>query len=102
MGTKVATKALHDTAVAVRLRDGSLLVGTLVDRTADSVRIVTSAGRMTLNASEVTEIKVINAADLHDGAYWAPDPHESRLFFGPTGRTLAKGAATSPTCISSS
>jgi hypothetical protein len=92
VGTKVATKALHDTAVAVRLKDGSLLVGFLVDRTADSVRIVTTAGRMTLNRSEVTEIKVIDPADLHDGVYWAPDPHDSRLFFGPTGRTLAKGS----------
>jgi hypothetical protein len=92
VGTTIATKALHDTTVAVRLKDGSLLVGLLVDRTADSVRIVTSGGRMTLNASEVTEIKVIDAADLHNGTYWAPDPHDSRLFFGPTGRTLAKGS----------
>ena len=89
---QVVTRALHDTTVTVRLKDGSLLVGLLVARTSDSVSIVTTAGRMTLTRSEVTEIRVINPADLHDGSYWPPDPHDSRLFFGPTGRTLAKGS----------
>ena len=35
---------------------------------------------------------MISPADIHDGSYWPPDPHDTRLFFGPTGRTLAKGS----------
>jgi hypothetical protein len=89
---QVVAKPLHEATVAVRLKDGSLLVGLLVDQTADSVRIVTSAGRMTLVRSAVAELKVINPAEIHDGTYWPADPHDTRLFFGPTGRTLAKGS----------
>jgi hypothetical protein len=47
---------------------------------------------MTLTRSAVEEVKVINPADIHDGSYWPPDPHDTRLFFGPTGRTLAQGS----------
>jgi hypothetical protein len=83
--------AARDSAVAVRLKDGSLIVGHLVEQTADTLRVVTSGGRMMIARSAVDELKVIDAADIHDGAYWPPDPHNTRLFFGPTGRTLAKG-----------
>jgi hypothetical protein len=80
-----------DSTVAVRLHDGSLLVGHLTEQTADSVVLVTGGGRMKLARSAITELKVINPSDLHDGVYWPPDPHDTRLFFGPTGRVLGKG-----------
>jgi hypothetical protein len=89
---QVAARQLNEASVAVRLKDGSLLVGLLVDQAPDSVRIVTSAGRMTLARSAIAELKVINPAEIHDGSYWPADPHDTRLFFGPTGRTLAKGS----------
>jgi hypothetical protein len=93
----------RDSTVVVRLRDGSQIVGRLVEQTPDSVRLVTSAGRMTLTRSAVTELKVINPADIHDGSYWPVDPHETRLFFGPSPAARSpRAAATSPTCISSS
>jgi hypothetical protein len=82
----------HDSTVAVRLMDGSQIVGRLAGQTADSVSIVTSAGRMTLARIAITELKGVNPAEMHDGSYWPPDPHDTRLFFGPTGRTLAKGS----------
>ena len=80
-----------DSTVAVRLHDGSLLVGHLAEQTADSVVLVTGSGRMKLSRSAITELKVVNEADVHDGVYWSPDPHDTRLFFGPTGRVLGKG-----------
>jgi hypothetical protein len=82
---------LKDSTVAVRLHDGSLLVGHLVEQTADSVRLVTGSGRMTLARNAITELKAVRASDVHDGAYWQPDPHDTRMFFGPTGRVLDKG-----------
>ena len=39
----------------------------------------------------MSKIRVVSNAELHDGVYWASDPHYTRLFFGPTGRTLGKG-----------
>ena len=53
--------------------------------------LVTGSGRMKLARSAITELKVINEAEVHDGVYWSPDPHDTRLFFGPTGRVLGKG-----------
>src|ERR1035437_2117080 len=84
----------HDSTIAVRLKDGSRIVGRLAGQTSDSVSIVTSAGRMTLARSAITELKGVNSAEMHDGAYWAPDPHATRLFFGPTGRTLSRGSGS--------
>jgi hypothetical protein len=77
--------------VAVRLKDGSLILGRLIDQATDSVRLMTSAGRVTLARSAVAEIKAIDPADIHAGAYWTADPNDTRLFFGPTGRTLSSG-----------
>ena len=68
-----------------------MIVGRIVDQTPDSVALATSAGRLMLARAAIAEIKAIPPADLHDGNYWPPDPHDTRLFFGPTGRTLARG-----------
>src|ERR1035437_4177726 len=73
-----------DSTVAVRLHDGSLLVGHLAEQTADSVVLVTGSGRMKLARNAITELKVINEAEGEAGVYWSPDPHDTRLFFGPT------------------
>src|ERR1035437_10665699 len=78
MSGQVAARQLHEPTVAVRLKDGSLLVGLLVDQAPDSVRIVTSAGRMTLARSAIAELKVINPAEIHDGSYWPADPQDRK------------------------
>jgi hypothetical protein len=88
---QAAASAPRDSTVAVHLKDGSLILGRLIDQTTDSVRLMTSAGRVTLARSAVAEIKAIDPADIHAGAYWTADPHDTRLFFGPTGRTLSGG-----------
>ena len=88
---QTGTAPKKDSTVAVRLHDGSLLVGHLAEQTADSVVLVTGSGRMKLARNAITELKVINPSDVHDGVYWPPDPHDTRLFFGPTGRVLGKG-----------
>ena len=88
---QTGTAPKKDSTVAVRLHDGSLLVGHLAEQTADSVVLVTGSGRMKLSRSAITELKVVNEADVHDGVYWPPDLHDTRLFFGPTGRVLGKG-----------
>ena len=79
-------------SVSVRMRDGSVLVGQLTGRTPDSVQVTTSGGRLTVARTAIADIRVLTAAEVHDGAYWAPDPHDTRLFFGPTGRTLERGS----------
>jgi hypothetical protein len=51
----------------------------------------TEAGRIQLAAGAVKEVKEISASDLHEGAYWFPNPNSTRLFFAPTGQMLKKG-----------
>ncbi|MHB1313099.1 MAG: hypothetical protein ACYC3L_13870 [Gemmatimonadaceae bacterium] len=83
--------AATDSSAVIRLRDKSTVAGHLVRQTPDSIEITTAAGRMTFARSAVASVKVVSSDELHDGQYWASDPHYTRLFFGPTGRTLARG-----------
>jgi hypothetical protein len=89
---QIDVAAAHDSTVSVRLRDGSIFNGRIVSQTMDSLRIVTSGATVTLARSAVLEIKLLRSSELHGGTYWAPDPHDTRLFFGPTGRTLSRGS----------
>ena len=79
-----------DSTVAVRLRDGSTLIGSVAEQSADTVVLVTTSGRMRLARSAIAAVTPTQGS-VHDGVYWAPDPHDTRLFFGPTGRVLEKG-----------
>ena len=83
--------ATSDSSAVLRLRDRSTVAGRLVRQTPDSIEITTATGRMTFARSAVASVKLISNAELHDGQYWPSDPHYTRLFFGPTGRTLEKG-----------
>ncbi len=75
----------------LKTRDGTTLVGRLLAESADTIRFETAGGLLVLPRARVLELRRIDPADLHDGQYWAPDPHATRLYFGPTGRTLKKG-----------
>jgi len=82
-----------DTSVRqlIRLRDGSTVLGRITQSWGDSARVESMAGTLVLHAADVRSVKVVRAADIHDGVYWADDPNDTRLFFAPTGRMLKKG-----------
>lgn len=89
-----APPAHADSAVRVTLRDGSVIYGRLLRRDADSVVVESTAGRHAIADASVADIR--NAGTAHAGAdgtteYWLPNPNATRMFFGPTGRTLAAG-----------
>lgn len=75
----------------MRTRDGSLFVGELVRATVDSVYFVSAGGPITVPRSRVIELREIGRGSMRQGVYWAPNPNDTRLFFAPTGRMLAKG-----------
>ena len=85
--TSAAPAAKH----LLKMRDGSALVGRVLAESADTIRFATSGGLLVVPRSQVTELRRIDPASVHDGQYWAPDPHATRLYFGPTGRTLKRG-----------
>jgi hypothetical protein len=57
----------------------------------DSVYFVSAGGPITVPRSAVLELRQIGRGSMRQGVYWAPNPNDPRLFFAPTGRTLAKG-----------
>ncbi|MFI5231999.1 MAG: hypothetical protein ACHQSE_05735 [Gemmatimonadales bacterium] len=79
-------------SVSARLRDGSMLLGRISEQLTDSVQITTANGVYMIARSSVSELKLLSAREVRDGGYWPADPHDTRLFFGPTGRTLAAGS----------
>lgn len=80
-----------DSTVEVRLRDGSVLYGRIVERSESKVVILTSGGvRIELDMIQVASIRNVTNRG-RDGRYWPPDPNASRLFFTATARPLAKG-----------
>lgn len=97
--SRAQTPPGRDTAAAVdssrtyimRTRDGSLFVGQLVRATVDSVYFVSAGGPITVPRHRVVELREIGRGSMRQGVYWAPNPNDTRLFFAPTGRMLAKG-----------
>lgn len=80
-----------DSTVEVRLRDGSVLYGHIVERSASRVVLVTASGaRLEFDMVQVAGIRPAPTRG-RDGRYWAPDPNATRLFFSSTARPLAKG-----------
>jgi hypothetical protein len=80
--------------VSVRLTDGSQVFGRLDRMDADSVVITGAGGRHAYAVGAVREVRSAGAAHANaDGSteYWLPNANTTRLFFGPTGRTLQAG-----------
>ena len=73
------------------LRDGSRLFGTVAAETEQEVSFRTSAGAvLTVRRSEVASLRRVKGRVVN-GEFVRSDEHRSRLFFAPTGRSLAKG-----------
>jgi hypothetical protein len=76
---------------AVRVAGGTIYHGTVTE-SPDSITIELAAGgTLTLPRAQVRGIRAVRG-QLRNGEFWAPDLSETRLFFGPTARTLPKGA----------
>ena len=73
------------------LRDGTSLVGRVLEVTATSIRFASSVGEITVPRSSVASARDVDAASMHDGEIWLEDPSRTRLFFAPTGRMLRTG-----------
>jgi len=82
--------AAADTVYEVRLADGSILIGRIVEERGATLTVETRAGaRVALRREQIASITVRER--VVDGEGWAPDPHATRLFFGPTARSLPRG-----------
>lgn len=86
-----APSTVADSTVEVRLRDGSVLYGRIIERSEARIVVVTTSGaRIELTPVQVESIRPVTARG-RDGRVWAPDPNATRLFFSSTARPLEKG-----------
>jgi len=73
------------------LRDGSRLYGTIEREDQNEVVFQTQAGAtVTAKRSDIEVLKEVTGS-LARGEFMPPDPNATRLFFAPTGRSLARG-----------
>jgi hypothetical protein len=80
-----------DSLYTIRLTDGSVIYGRIVERTDESVTIETQAGvRVTLRRGQIESMTAMQGRVVN-GEVWPQDPHATRLFFGPTARAVPQG-----------
>jgi hypothetical protein len=73
------------------LKDGSRLFGNVLTEDDSEVVLRTQAGAIVrTRKSDVASLEKV-AGENVDGRFLPSDPNATRLFFGPTGRSLAKG-----------
>jgi hypothetical protein len=75
----------------VRLHDGSVVYGTIVESDAERVRIRTVRGvELDVARAEIASMEPAEG-EVVAGEYQARDPNATRLLFAPTGRSLERG-----------
>jgi hypothetical protein len=86
-------RVLSDTTrvQVIRLSDGSVVVGRVVDVRGDSAVIRTQTGQVTVARSAVRRVRERPQTSVRGGEYWPEDPNATRLFFASTARTLKRG-----------
>jgi len=77
------------TVVTLRLTDGSALTGRVVARDDTSLVVVTIAGLRVVTPRRAIVAWRAQRGRVVGGRFAEEDPNTSRLFFAPTGRTLA-------------
>jgi hypothetical protein len=90
-----STRNLQPTAdsqlVAITLKDGSTLIGRVLEVTPTVVRFRSAVGESSIPREAIVSVRVSAAGSSHGGEYWPEDPSRTRLFFAPTGRMLRQG-----------
>lgn len=82
---------VSETLVEVRLTDGSTLFGRVIEVEDERVVLETQAGaRVEVDRARIRSLRPV-AGRVRDGVVWEEDPHATRLFFAPTGRSLRQG-----------
>ncbi len=73
------------------LKDGSKLIGRIVEIGESEIQFEMSLGKMTILRSKIKGVEVVSTSSIRNGEYWFPNPNNTRLYFAPTARNLKKG-----------
>ena len=75
----------------LRTREGSVLLGRIIEERGDTIRFETRGGLLTIARSSIDDLKPVASNEVRNGVYWFADPNRTRLFFAPTARMLSPG-----------
>lgn len=73
------------------LEDGSSIVGKITEVGETSIKFESEMAVLEVSIDRIKEVKLIPESSMKKGAYWFPNPNQTRLFIAPTGRTLGGG-----------
>ncbi|KAA9340303.1 hypothetical protein [Adhaeribacter soli] len=89
--TRPAATALSGKVYYVILSNGMKFFGTVAEKRASEYVFNTEYfGTITATFGNIRYMKEVENR-LKSGYYWVPNPHDSRLYFGPTGRGIPRG-----------
>lgn len=77
--------------VVLTLKDGSTLIGRVLEVTPTVVRFRSAVGESSIPRDAIVSVRINASSSAHGGEYWPEDPSRTRLFFAPTGRMLRRG-----------
>jgi hypothetical protein len=80
-----------ETLWEIRLVDGSTIIGRVEAVAAERISVRTPGGVTAEVDLHLIQRMTAVRGMLRDGQFWRDDPNRTRLFFGPTGRMLARG-----------
>ena len=92
-GAKPAAVAVTAAGVTqeIELEDGSRLLGRIEEVEGDRVLFRSVSGlELVLTPGQIKEVRRVRG-DVREGEFRPEDPNRTRLFFGPTARSLPKG-----------
>lgn len=82
---------VSDTVYEIRLADGNLLFARVVAIDGDRITLETTGGvRLEVSRAMIRSFQIASGKVV-GGEFWPEDPHATRLFLAPTGRTIRAG-----------
>ena len=76
---------------SITLKDGSVLIGRIIQAESNTIEFKTAMGVLTIPILDIEEIETQSFDTAMSGKYWFVNPNTTRLFFAPTARMLKRG-----------
>ena len=65
----------------LKTRDGSQLIGRIIEIRETEIQFETQLGQMTIPISRIEDLTTTEKTSLKGGKYWFPNPNQTRLYF---------------------
>ena len=90
-GDVAHTEADSNQIWIIETSDGSSIVGSILEFGDQDIVVTATSGLIEIPVSDIVKMETISGPGMKDGEVWFKSPNPTRLFFGPTARTLKQG-----------